>query len=453
LCINADDLLSLVSFILVKSRVSYLFSEAAFIDDFISKSMKVQMPGYFLATLQAAIELISKIDKSKFVSRELQEQEQRDKDADKAAKAAAAAAAATNNKRGAASGKSSTEIPASGSSTPRNAPQSNGVVVAQGSSSAPRETTSHQPQQSHPPLSARRGAAGQTVTPFNAVGSLPRGNGVLHAAPMQQHNHSSTAPSSRAMQAGSVHSRAQSAQVSSSSGSVGSSGSGGSMRVSLGSTSAAVAAALEDNGTPLSSSVASHGSSSLLRTSSRTLSHGHVTVTHSSPTSRLEGAEPEARLSSEQQLHWQAAAFQLNLEHFSQPNTPLGGNSALSSRSPSFMGNPFSMGTGSMMMMGGAYIEEPASHMSSPAGGAGAALSPRSPQQPSLDPQRAAQAAALAAQHRAAVALVEKQRRERKAALSKQQASSMRPSASPLDDAIGSPQVRAASLATTRGVL
>ena len=54
LCINADDLLSIVSWILIKSQLANVISEAAFIDDFISKQMKLHMPGYFLATLQAA---------------------------------------------------------------------------------------------------------------------------------------------------------------------------------------------------------------------------------------------------------------------------------------------------------------------------------------------------------------------------------------------------------------
>ena len=70
LCINADDLLSIVSFVLIKSKSANLFSEAAFIDDFISRPMKLHMPGYFLATLQASLELIHKIDRSKFLPRE-----------------------------------------------------------------------------------------------------------------------------------------------------------------------------------------------------------------------------------------------------------------------------------------------------------------------------------------------------------------------------------------------
>ncbi len=65
----ADDLLSIFSYILIKSRLPHVISEACFIQDFVSDSLKHAMPGYFLATLQAAIELIQSLDKDEIMAK------------------------------------------------------------------------------------------------------------------------------------------------------------------------------------------------------------------------------------------------------------------------------------------------------------------------------------------------------------------------------------------------
>jgi len=122
---------------------------------------------------------------------------------------------------------------------------------------------------------------------------------------------------------------------------------------------------------------------------------------HSSPSTRLGAAEPEAAYG----LQWGAQPFALNLEHFSQPSTPVGSSSssALSSRSASFIALP------------AGYFDEDRTAVSA----AGAVLSPPSSVKV-IERQKAAAAAAhaaqVSAQHRAAVAHVEKQRRERRAA-------------------------------------
>jgi Vacuolar sorting protein 9 (VPS9) domain len=68
LCINADDLLSIFAFVLIKANVAHTVSEANFIDDFCTDSLKLAKPGYFLATLQAAVQLIQNIDSDSVTS-------------------------------------------------------------------------------------------------------------------------------------------------------------------------------------------------------------------------------------------------------------------------------------------------------------------------------------------------------------------------------------------------
>jgi len=65
---GADDLLSIFAYILIKSGLSFVISESAFMNDFVSESSKLARPGFFLATLQAAIDLISGLDRVKLLS-------------------------------------------------------------------------------------------------------------------------------------------------------------------------------------------------------------------------------------------------------------------------------------------------------------------------------------------------------------------------------------------------
>lgn len=69
LSIGADDLLVLMSFVLVKSQISNVISELAFTEDFMSESTKLSMPGYFLATMQAAVELIAGLDPKTYLGK------------------------------------------------------------------------------------------------------------------------------------------------------------------------------------------------------------------------------------------------------------------------------------------------------------------------------------------------------------------------------------------------
>lgn len=62
LCINADDLLSIFAFVLLRSRLPHVISEAEFMRDWVGDRSNLAMSGYFLAVLQAAIELISHLD-------------------------------------------------------------------------------------------------------------------------------------------------------------------------------------------------------------------------------------------------------------------------------------------------------------------------------------------------------------------------------------------------------
>ena len=61
LSINADDLLSILSYILIKARLPYLVSEVAFIEDFVTDGLRISQLGYFLAVFQASIELIQNL--------------------------------------------------------------------------------------------------------------------------------------------------------------------------------------------------------------------------------------------------------------------------------------------------------------------------------------------------------------------------------------------------------
>lgn len=56
---GADDLLSIFAYILISSGLPCAISETAFMDDFLTEASRVTRMGYFLATLQATVELIN----------------------------------------------------------------------------------------------------------------------------------------------------------------------------------------------------------------------------------------------------------------------------------------------------------------------------------------------------------------------------------------------------------
>ena len=56
--LTPDDLLSLISYIIIQSNVDKFLSEIEFIDDFVVDNLKMDMPGYYLATIHACVKLI-----------------------------------------------------------------------------------------------------------------------------------------------------------------------------------------------------------------------------------------------------------------------------------------------------------------------------------------------------------------------------------------------------------
>jgi hypothetical protein len=264
LCINADDLLSIVSFILIKSQLANAISEAAFIDDFISRPMKIHLPGYFLSTLQASIELITKLDKQKFLTREMVEQW---------------------SDNGAANG--GTAVP-----TATRRPSylgSNANMNGALSSSLPRVHSK--------PIDAHASPNGVSNHASHGVaGSQPRvGVGIRHPQPLtltagQQLQR--TTPSSRAPAGPPAGAQP------------------------LESTQRPTRAAV---GVP-PPAIGSSRHTSTSSVSSDSSSHQRSISFHSSPGSRLEGAEPEATASTS----W-SQPFELKMEHFTptKPTPPL----------------------------------------------------------------------------------------------------------------------------------
>ena len=61
LSISADDLLSILSYIIIKARLPYMWSEVSFIQDFVSEGERMSQLGYFLAVFQASVEMISNL--------------------------------------------------------------------------------------------------------------------------------------------------------------------------------------------------------------------------------------------------------------------------------------------------------------------------------------------------------------------------------------------------------
>ena len=61
LSISADDLLSILSYIIIKARLPYMWSEVSFIQDFVSEGERMSQLGYFLAVFQASVEMISSL--------------------------------------------------------------------------------------------------------------------------------------------------------------------------------------------------------------------------------------------------------------------------------------------------------------------------------------------------------------------------------------------------------
>ncbi len=58
MCSGADVLLILFAYIIVKARVPSLWAELQVMDDFISEKHRCMVTGYYLATTQAAVELV-----------------------------------------------------------------------------------------------------------------------------------------------------------------------------------------------------------------------------------------------------------------------------------------------------------------------------------------------------------------------------------------------------------
>merc|ERR1712228_987784 len=62
--ITPDDLLSLFAYILTRANLHCLWAEVDLIDDFVVDNLRMDMPGYYIATLRAAMQLIvNDIDK------------------------------------------------------------------------------------------------------------------------------------------------------------------------------------------------------------------------------------------------------------------------------------------------------------------------------------------------------------------------------------------------------
>jgi len=62
--ITPDDLLSLFAYILTSANLHCLWAEVELIDDFVVDNLRMDMPGYYIATLRAAMQLIvNDIDK------------------------------------------------------------------------------------------------------------------------------------------------------------------------------------------------------------------------------------------------------------------------------------------------------------------------------------------------------------------------------------------------------
>eukprot|EP00486_Rosalina_sp_Unknown_P004179 CAMPEP_0201576310 /NCGR_PEP_ID=MMETSP0190_2-20130828/22059_1 /ASSEMBLY_ACC=CAM_ASM_000263 /TAXON_ID=37353 /ORGANISM="Rosalina sp." /LENGTH=333 /DNA_ID=CAMNT_0048007037 /DNA_START=45 /DNA_END=1046 /DNA_ORIENTATION=- len=56
--ITPDDLLSLFAYILTQANLHCLWAEVDLIDDFVVDNLRMDMPGYYIATLRAAMQLI-----------------------------------------------------------------------------------------------------------------------------------------------------------------------------------------------------------------------------------------------------------------------------------------------------------------------------------------------------------------------------------------------------------
>ena len=91
LSISADDLLSILSYIIIKARLPYMWSEVSFIQDFVSEGERMSQLGYFLAVFQASVEMISNLGLDKGAEERKDEQERTGEDEGKAHKAHASA--------------------------------------------------------------------------------------------------------------------------------------------------------------------------------------------------------------------------------------------------------------------------------------------------------------------------------------------------------------------------
>jgi len=56
--VGGDELLPLMAYVIIKAKISALFSECAFMELFIDNQRAIEQEGYVLATFQSALSLI-----------------------------------------------------------------------------------------------------------------------------------------------------------------------------------------------------------------------------------------------------------------------------------------------------------------------------------------------------------------------------------------------------------
>ena len=56
--ITPDDLILIFSYIVIKSNVYTLYSQIQLTDDFVVSNLRMEMPGYYMATINAALQTI-----------------------------------------------------------------------------------------------------------------------------------------------------------------------------------------------------------------------------------------------------------------------------------------------------------------------------------------------------------------------------------------------------------
>ena len=61
-CSGGDELLPLFAYVVIRSGITFLWSESSFIETFINEKTAIEKGGYLLATLQTCLNLVNTID-------------------------------------------------------------------------------------------------------------------------------------------------------------------------------------------------------------------------------------------------------------------------------------------------------------------------------------------------------------------------------------------------------